>query len=198
MNTTRFLCQIASYMSFSSLFSPHARQTLNKTQNNKTEKWDSYGGGYTYRTSLAKKRRGRQKNKRNKRRKQNDDGWGIYLKKKNFEGRKRLRFARTMTMERRDVRLRGGGEMLLFCGVGWVCGGFSPVLRGGLLVAWVWSCLDRLRDVVEREEERVYDSTLVWWTILDNQHLLSQRGFWGRGTSPSKVEKWGESNVSVC
>ena len=38
---------------------------------------------------------------------------------------------------------------------------FSPVLRGDLLVAWVQSCLGRLRDVVERAKGQVYDSTLV-------------------------------------
>jgi hypothetical protein len=54
----------------------------------------------------------------------------VSIKKKNFEERKRLRFARTMTRERREVRLHGGGEMLLFCGVPWVCGGFqSSVTR---------------------------------------------------------------------
>lgn len=39
-------------------------------------------------------------------------------------------------------------------------GSVSPVLRGGLLVAWVRMYRDRIRVVVEREEERVYDSTL--------------------------------------
>ena len=38
----------------------------------------------------------------------------VSIKKKNFEGRKRLRFARTMSMERRDVRPRGVEKCFCF------------------------------------------------------------------------------------